>query len=259
MSDPALLAIGAAACVALMSGLYVVGRRIRNWSIVDPGWAACLVLLAVIFAVLSDGAPVRRVALAVAVTAWGGRHAWLLLRHRVIGHPEEGRYVELRRTWGPGAFFLFFQAQALLAVLLAGPFLLVCGHAGPGPLLLEVAAVVLFPIALAGEARADADLSRWKRDPANRGKTCRAGLWAWSRHPNYFFEWLIWCAFALAAMAAPGGAWAAYAPVLMLVLLLFVTGIPPSEKQALRSRGDDYRAYQRTTSAFVPWPPKATS
>ena len=71
MSDPALLALGAAACVALMSVAFVVGRRIRNWSIVDPGWAACLVLLAVIFAALSDGAPVRRVALAVAVTAWG--------------------------------------------------------------------------------------------------------------------------------------------------------------------------------------------
>ena len=60
-------------------------------------------------------------------------------------------------------------------------------------------------------------------------------------------------------MAAPGGWWAVYAPVLMLALLLFVTGIPPSEKQALRSRGEDYRAYQRTTSAFVPWPPKRTA
>ncbi len=146
MCDPALLGVGAAACVALMSGLFVVGRRIGNWSIVDPGWASCLVLLAWTFAALSDGAPVRRAALAVAVTAWGGRHAWLLLRHRVLGHPEEGRYVELRKTWGSGAFFLFFQAQALLAVVLAGPFLLVCGHAGPGPLPLEVAALALFPM-----------------------------------------------------------------------------------------------------------------
>ena len=256
MSDPAILGVGAAACVALMSVLWAIGRRIDNWSIVDPGWASCLVLLAWLFAALSDGAPLRRVALASAVTLWGGRHAWLLLAHRVFGHPEEGRYVKLRERWGPGAFFLFFQAQALLAVLLSGPFLLVCGHAGAGPLPFEVAALVLFPLALAGEAKADADLARWKRDPGHRGTTCRAGLWAWSRHPNYFFEWLVWCAFALAALAAPGGWWAPYAPLLMLVLLLFVTGIPPSEKQALRTRGDDYRAYQRSTSAFVPWPPK---
>jgi len=256
VSDPAILGVGAAACVALMSVLWAIGRRIDNWSIVDPGWASCLVLLAWLFAALSDGAPLRRVALASAVTLWGGRHAWLLLAHRVIGHPEEGRYVKLRERWGPGAFFLFFQAQALLAVLLSGPFLLVCGHAGAGPLPFEVAALVLFPLALAGEAKADADLARWKRDPGHRGTTCRAGLWAWSRHPNYFFEWLVWCAFALAALAAPGGWWAPYAPLLMLVLLLFVTGIPPSEKQALRTRGDDYRAYQRSTSAFVPWPPK---
>ena len=149
MSDPAILGVGAAACVALMSVLWAIGRRIDNWSIVDPGWASCLVLLAWLFAALSDGAPLRRVALASAVTLWGGRHAWLLLAHRVIGHPEEGRYVKLRERWGAGAFFLFFQAQALLAVLLSGPFLLVCGHAGGGPLPLEVAALVLFPLALA--------------------------------------------------------------------------------------------------------------
>ncbi len=256
MSGFLLVGLGTALCVAGMAVLWAVGRRIANWSLVDPGWAACLVLLAGLYALLSDGAPLRRGVLAAAVAAWGGRHVALLLVHRVIGHPEEGRYVELRRTWGPGAFFLFFQAQALLAVLLSGPFLLVAGNATDGPHPLELASLALFALALAGEARADADLARWRRAPGNRGKTCRTGLWAWSRHPNYFFEWLVWCAFALAAAAAPGGGWAVYAPILLLLLLLFVTGIPPSERQALRTRGDDYRAYQRTTSAFVPWPPR---
>ena len=89
----------------------------------------------------------------------------------------------------------------------------------------------------------------------NRGKTCRSGLWRYSRHPNYFFEWLVWCGFAVAALSAPFGALGLVSPVVMLALILFVTGIPPTEARSLRSRGDEYRAYQATTSAFFPWFP----
>jgi len=103
---------------------------------------------------------------------------------------------------------------------------------------------------------ADAQLGAWRRDPAHRGRTCRAGLWSWSRHPNYFFELVIWAAFALGATAAPGGALAWTAPALLALLIVRVTGIPPTEAQALRSRGDDYRAYQREVSVLVPWPPR---
>ena len=85
----------------------------------------------------------------------------------------------------------------------------------------------------------------------------RDGLWRYSRHPNYFFQWLTWVAYALLALSAPYGWLGLSAPIAMLLLILFVTGIPPAEEQALRSRGEDYRRYQRETSAFVPLPPRA--
>lgn len=104
-----------------------------------------------------------------------------------------------------------------------------------------------------GESVADRQLDRFRRDPANKGRVCRVGLWRVSRHPNYFFEWLLWVAYFTFALASPGGWLTAYCPALMLYFLFRVTGIPTTEAQALRSRGDDYRECQRTTSAFVPW------
>jgi len=112
-----------------------------------------------------------------------------------------------------------------------------------------------------GERLADRQLDAWKADPANQGKTCRRGLWAWSRHPNYFFEWTHWLAYPLmgGALFASGlGAWwplTLLGPAVMLALLLRGTGIPHTERQALKSRGDDYRRYQQEVSAFIPWPP----
>lgn len=256
MSATTAFLLAGAACLLLQAALWVVALRVRNWSLVDPGWAACLVLTAGVYAAALDGAPARRLALVAAVSLWGLRHVVQLLVHRVVGRPEEGRYVALRARWSAATFLGFFLAQGLLAALLSWPFLAVARHGGAGPAPLETAALALFLVAWAGEAVADRQLARWKADPGHRGRTCRAGLWAWSRHPNYFFEWLVWVAFALAATAAPGGAWAWLAAATMLALLLFVTGIPPAEAQALRSRGDDYRAYQREVSAFVPWPPR---
>jgi steroid 5-alpha reductase family enzyme len=256
--SPALqVAVAAGACLGLQGALWVVARRIRNWSLVDPGWAACLVLCAGLYAALGAGAPLRRAVVAGLALLWGGRHVLLLLRDRVVGRPEEGRYVELRARWSPSVFLGFFLAQGALAAVLSGPFLLACQDGRPFPQApIEIAALAVFCAGFLLEAVADARLASWKRDPANRGRTCRSGPWAWSRHPNYFGEFLVWCAFALLASAAPGGAVAWYAPLVLLLLLLFVTGIPPAEAQALRSRGDEYRAYQREVSAFVPWPPR---
>ncbi len=255
MTAPLEVAVAALASSALMSGLWLIGRRVRNWSVVDPGWAISVVLCALVYATAS-GAPwtAHRVVTLACAATWGLRHAFLLLKHRVIGRPEEGRYVELRARWGSYAFFAFFQAQALLAVILSLPFLLACRSTATA---VPVPAVLVFGVGLLGEAIADAQLRAWTSNPAHRGRTCRRGLWAWSRHPNYFFEFVIWCAFALLGSSHLYGFLAFTAPAIILLLLLFVTGIPPAERQALRSRGDDYRAYQRTTSAFVPWPRRA--
>jgi steroid 5-alpha reductase family enzyme len=154
-------------------------------------------------------------------------------------------------------FLLFFQFQALLCVLLSAPFLLAAIERRPLLSAIEYAGTALWLVAWVGEMVADAQLANFKRNPANRGITCRVGLWRYSRHPNYFFEWLIWVAFAAFAMGSPYGYVTVFAPLLMLLFLFRVTGIPATEAQALRTKGEDYREYQRTTSAFVPWFPRS--
>ena len=111
--------------------------------------------------------------------------------------------------------------------------------------------------AVLGETVADAQLARWKRDPANRGKVCDTGLWSWSRHPNYFFEWCVWLGYAIHGLAFwPYGLIAIVPQAIIFASIWFVTGISPTETQALRSKGDAYRAYQARVSKFFPWPPK---
>jgi steroid 5-alpha reductase family enzyme len=175
-------------------------------------------------------------------------------------HPvEDGRYVQLRKTWADNfapRMFGFFQMQAASVVLLGVPFLLPVLNPAPQLHALEIAGTVLWLLALTGEAMADAQLAGFKRDPANRGRVCAAGLWRYSRHPNYFFEWLVWVAYFVFALASPWGVLAVIAPASILYLLLRVTGIPLTEEQSLRSKGDAYRRYQARTSAFVPWRPR---
>jgi steroid 5-alpha reductase family enzyme len=113
--------------------------------------------------------------------------------------------------------------------------------------------------AIAGEALADGQLRQFRADPGNRGRVCDIGLWGWSRHPNYFFEWLGWVAYPLLAIDLRGdypfGWLALSAPAFMYWLLVYVSGVPPLEQQMLRSRGAAYREYQGRVSAFFPLPP----
>lgn len=252
-----LLLTGWALAALTMLALWGWYRRNGNAGIVDVGWAATLGGLAVVYAALGPGWPARKWLIAGMMGVWAGRLAIYLLRDRVIGRPEDARYAALRqgRASPELFFFVFFQAQALLNVLLALPALIPAFNETPGFAAVEIAAVGLWVLALAGETLADRQLERFKANPANRGRTCRDGLWRYSRHPNYFFEWLVWVAYAAYALGSPWGSAALACPAVMLYLLFRVTGIPATEAQALRTRGDDYRRYQETTSAFVPWFP----
>lgn len=257
---PVLWALGWALAALSMALAWARQRSTRDATAVDVVWTANLGLIAGLYAVCGAGAWERRALLALLAGAWSLRLALHLLRTRVLvpGHGEDERYAKLRRAWGPHAqrrFFWLYQGQALLDALLSLPFLLAAFDPDATLGALEFAAALLLATSVAGEALADRQLARFKAVAANRGRTCRAGLWRLSRHPNYFFEWLAWCAFALLALGAPAGWLGLCAPVLMLWLLLKVTGVPPAEAQALLSRGDDYREYQRTTSVFFPWLP----
>ncbi len=247
--------IGLSAMVGMMFLVWLIHLPLKNAGIVDVAWAFGLALLAAIYALLGDGDILRKWIFASLVIVWGLRLT-VHLFVRVTGHEEDGRYAQMRKEWGgniPLKFLAFFQLQALLNVFLAIPFLLVSVNTSSGLSFFEFAGMILWAVALIGESAADHQLRTFKSDPANKGKTCRNGLWNYSRHPNYFFEWLIWVSFFVFALGSPYGWASVVCPALMLYFLYRVTGIPATEAQALRTKGNDYREYQRTTSAFVPW------
>jgi steroid 5-alpha reductase family enzyme len=253
------LALGAILMVLLMLGLWLIQLKTRDAGIVDFGWSAGLGLMALFLAWTSDGFGGRRILLALVAGTWSLRLAAYLLRDRVLAHEEDGRYRELRRSWGGNAdrnLLLFFQFQALLVIVFALPFLVVAHHPHPEWTSWDLAGVFVGFGAIVGESIADRQLARFRKLPANRGRTCRTGLWRYSRHPNYFFEWLHWWAYVLMAVGSPWWWLSLLGPALMLLFLFRITGIPATEQRALATRGDDYRRYQRTTSAFFPWFPK---
>lgn len=253
-----MLAVGAGTAVGLMFALWVLHLRLRNAAVVDVGWTIAVGVQALAASFLGPGDPTRRAVVGVVGGLWSARLALHLVR-RVASEPEDPRYAEIRARWGGNLrmkFLAFFLFQGVLAVALAGPFFVAAADPSPRLHPLLWAGVALALLSVVGEGTADAQLRRFKADPANRGTVCRVGLWGWSRHPNYFFDWLIWCAFVLLALPSPWG-WATIgSPLLMLYFLTRVTGIPATEAHAVRSRGEAYRRYQREVSAFVPWPPR---
>ncbi|MBI5693952.1 MAG: DUF1295 domain-containing protein [Verrucomicrobia bacterium] len=259
MSALSLLILATAALCVGFGVLYLVARRLDNYGIVDVAWALAFSLLAGFYAMGGTGWLERRWLVAALAAGWSLRLGMHLLLRVASHHPvEDRRYVQLRRDWA-GVFAPkmagFFQLQALSVVFLGIVFLVPVQNPVPGWHGLEIAGVVLWLVAVGGEAVADAQLAAFKRDPANRGQVCTVGLWRYSRHPNYFFEWLVWVAFCLVALGSPWGWVTLAAPATLLYLLLRVTGIPLTEEQAVRSKGDAYRRYQQTTSTFFPWRP----
>ncbi len=255
MSTVALVLVAFGASLVALLVLWARQLRTRNATSVDVAWSSSLTGMAVLYAVFSEGDPGRRALVGALGALWSGRLGWYLYATRVRRHEgEDGRYAALRAEWGadaPARFLRVYAAQAVAATLFSLP-LLAAMRSGPLDAW-AVAGALVWLVAVAGETIADRQLAAFRARPDTRGKVCREGLWAWSRHPNYFFEWVHWWAYVLIGHAAP---LTFVGPVVMLALLLKGTGIPYNEAQALRSRGEAYREYMRTTSAFVPWPPQ---
>ena len=248
--------------VGVLVALWAIQLRTRDAATADVGWTILVAGGAIAAAVLGDGDPYRRLLVAGLATLWALRLGAYLLRDRVLprrGEPhrgEDGRYRALREYWGAAAprnFLFVYLGQAVVAALFIAP--LMVAMRGGSVDLWCIGGILVWLVAVGGEMIADRQLARFRADPSTRGTVCRVGLWRYSRHPNYFFEWLHWWAYVVIGHAA----WLTYlGPVAMLLFLFRITGIPYTERQALRSRGDAYRAYQRTTSIFFPWPPRGS-
>lgn len=261
MTQTTLILIQGSLSVTLLLMLWGLQYYRNNAGVVDVGWALAMLLGAGVYVLFSAGTVERRVLLALVALPWSFRLFWHILTDRVIGRPEDGRYRRMREAsgqWAQPVFLAFFLFQALLAVLFCLPMGMAASLVSPASGWVWAAAG-LGVFAIAMEALADAQLKRWRNNPGNRGKTCRTGLWRYSRHPNYFFEWLHWWCYPLFCVGSPYF-WPAMAfPVLMFLFLWFITGIPYTEAQALRTRGEDYRRYQQETSMFFPWLPGKTA
>ena len=242
----------------LMAGLWAVQRARKNAGIVDVAWSFGTGLCAVAFAIAADGDPSRRAVIATLAGIWGMRLGIYLLK-RVMSESEDGRYTALRQKWGDKTqrnLFIFFQIQAFWSILFALPMLVAARNPEPTWAWYDWLGIGIWILGIIGESIADAQLARFRNDPEQKGRVCQVGLWRYSRHPNYFFEWTQWWTWVALGFAGPLGWLTILGPTVMLYFLFKVTGIPPTEARAIESRGDAYRQYQQTTSAFFPWPPK---
>ncbi|MBS0638317.1 MAG: DUF1295 domain-containing protein [Acetobacteraceae bacterium] len=248
---------------ALMAGAWVLAQRTGQSGWVDVVWSFAQGAAGILVALvpLSGGsAGWRQVTVAVLVGLWSLRLG-LHIAQRSRHGPEDARYAALRREWGanfPRRLFWFLQVQAAAAALLTLSILLAAHNPAPFPMPLDLLGVLVMLAAIAGEGIADEQLRRFKANPANKGRVCNTGLWAWSRHPNYFFEWFGWIGYFLLAISG-GWTWgwlALSGPAFMYFLLVHVSGIPLTEKLMLESRGEVFARYQARVSPFFPLPPK---
>lgn len=252
-----LVLISLAVCCGIMVLVWLWAYKIRNAGVVDIFWSYNFPVIALILYFLAEGFWERKLLICTMVFLAGlrlGTH--LLIRITTHLDEEEGRYQQLRKEWAPNPdkrFFWFFQFQAISNVLLAIPFFIITQNIASKLSGWEYAGAALWLISVLLEATADWQLKEFKKNPKNKGKICDTGLWNYSRHPNYFFQWMMWVSYFIFAFASPYGWLAVISPVIILYLLLKVTGIPATEEQSLRSKGDAFKAYQKSTSAFVPW------
>lgn len=261
MSTAQVMLSGWLALAIVMALLWLLQYFTRNAGIVDVAWAFGTGILAVWLASSGQAdVPERGFLIAALAGLWSLRLG-VYLGLRVARESEDGRYRHMREAlgrWAQPVMFLFFQIQALWGLLFALPMWAAAQSPSPALSWHDWIGIAIWLVAVGGEMLADAQLNRFRRNPENHGKVCRTGLWRYSRHPNYFFEWLHWLAYVFIGMGSSWW-WVTIAGlVVMYVFLTRITGIPHTEQQALRSRGEAYRRYQASTSVFFPLPPSRT-
>ena len=238
--------------------MYTVARKHRLMAIVDTIWTAGLGLAACSYFLLSGLDSLRAWLVLLVVSVWSFRLSFYLFRDRVLKGQEDPRYLALAEYWGEAAlrnFYFLFLVQIPCIALFLCPVVVAMENSSSGWFWSDTFAVMIALVALSGEAISDRQLAVFRGNPKNKGAVCRVGLWRFSRHPNYFFEWLHWFAYVAFAYSSTHGWIALIGPISMYVFLRFITGVPHSERSSLKRRGDAYRIYQKTTNAFFPWIP----
>jgi len=261
MAFSSLLAANLAVVGALMLSLWLLGLAKRDVSIVDVFWGLGFVLIAYVSCRLGAGYGGRKLVVTSLVTVWGVRLAVYLL-WRNSRQPEDYRYRAMRNRFGASfwwvSLFVVFGLQGVLMWVVSLPLQIAQSSPVPAHLTgLDVLAVLLWGIGFGFEAVGDWQLARFKSDPANQGKVMNHGLWAYTRHPNYFGDAVVWWAYFVIALATPGAGWTAISPLLMTFFLMRVSGVALLERKLVKTR-PEYADYTRQTNAFFPWFPRVT-
>lgn len=236
--------------------LWVVYLAKKRIAIVDLGWVGGLFLAGSYFAICGQGWGWRRWILGYLLLIWGTR----LLSHllcRLKREGEDPRYLYLLSEWKLSVpervkVLLLYLIQGASVVIVSIPLFLVAHHTNTSFSALEVVGILLWMWGVVGATVADSQLAKFNKASPDRSRVCREGLWHYSRHPNYFFEWLVWVAYSVIALAAPWGFLGVISPLFLLYLFLYVSGVPITEALALRAKGEEYAQYQRSTPVFLP-------
>ncbi len=239
--------------------LWAFHLRVRNASLADVGFCLAFGFIVLTCGIFSGGDFSRRILISGMALIYAFRLGRFIFLKRVWHKPEDSRYHTIRAklgVWESVGIFAYFQIQVPASLFFAGLPCWIISHPADGLRWWDGLGVLVFLVAILGEHLADQQLAMFRENPRNIGKTLQTGLWRYSRHPNYFFESLHWWAYVPLAIGLPWSGMAILWPLLMTVSLLWITGVPWAEAQALASRGESYRDYQRRTRLFVPWFPK---
>ncbi|MEM8866953.1 MAG: DUF1295 domain-containing protein [Verrucomicrobiota bacterium] len=237
---------------------YLVALKAKLMAIVDLIWTAGLGISGIAYYFAQEVPHARATFVVIILGLWSFRLSYHLLKDRVLRGHEDPRYANLDAHWGAASrrnFYFLFLAQIVFIAIFLYPVTIAAGNPAGGGRVADVLGILIALSALVGESIADRQLAAFRAKPENKGAVCRQGLWRYSRHPNYFFEWLHWWAYVAFAWGAANWWLSLIGPAAMYIFLRYLTGIPHAERSSLKNRGEAYRNYQQTTSAFFPWRP----
>jgi steroid 5-alpha reductase family enzyme len=240
-----------------MTAVFIIALLRKDNSVVDIAWGPGFVLVALLTFFLREGIEARHVLISGLVLVWATRLA-LHIYFRNRGRGEDFRYAKWRKEWGkwfvPRSFFQIFMLQGVFLILVALPIIQVNASSEAGLMPLDALGVAVWLVGFVFEAVGDFQLSRFKKNPKNRGKIMSVGLWKYTRHPNYFGEAAVWWGIFLIALSVRNGWIAIISPLTITFLLLKVSGVAMLEKKY--AGNSEFAAYARRTRAFFPWFPK---
>lgn len=240
-------------CSLLMTVVYFISTRLNFYSLVDAAWAYGIGLITTGAFLFTPVITTKKIIVLSMALAWSLRLGTYLSFRLIQYYPiEDRRYQNLKKIWSKLYLFLFFQFQGISQIIFCIPFFLVLVDSDDKISYSFLIGLTIFVIGLIGETIADRQLQLFKMQKENINKVFESGLWKYSRHPNYFFEWLAWCGVAMVAIESPYGYVGLISPISMFLTLNYFTGIPAVEAQSILTKYSVYKNYQNKTNSFFP-------